>query len=142
MKTIHYPSIDKIEAVNQKAGKVTAKVWSDGMLNVHKERRTYDRVQTSMEARFFCGNRYYAGKITDVSEQGMFISTDIRLPINSSFDIMMVINDQVTSVPVTVRRSIESTYRSDNLSSGGMGVELMKSPTQYLNYVSRLKSVA
>ena len=62
MKTIHYPSIEKIEPVNQMAGKVTAKVWGDGMLNVHKERRAYDRVHTSMEARFFCGNRYYAGK--------------------------------------------------------------------------------
>ncbi len=142
MKTIHYPSIEKIEPVNQTAGKVTAKVWGDGMLNIHKERRVYDRVPTRMEARFFCGNRYYAGKITDVSEQGMFINTDIRLPINTSFEIMMLINDQLTKVPVTVRRTVESTYRSDNFSSGGMGVELMKSPTQYLRYVSRLKSAA
>jgi len=54
------------------------------------------------------------GKITDVSEKGMFINTDIRLPINTSFEIMMLINNQVTKVPVTVKRSIESTYRSDN----------------------------
>jgi len=142
MKTIHYPAIESIERVNQKSGNATSKIWSDGMLNVHKERRVYDRVPTRMEARFFCGNRYYAGKITDVSEQGMFINTDIRLPINSSFEIMMLINDQVTKVPVTVRRTVESTYRSDNFSSGGMGVELAKSPTQYLNYVSSLKSAA
>jgi hypothetical protein len=142
MKTIHYPPIEKIEPVKQTAGKVTAKVWGDGMLNIHKERRAYDRVQTSMEARFFCGNRYYAGKITDVSEQGMFITTDIRMPIDTSFEIMMLINNQVARMPVTVRRTIESTYRSDNFSSGGMGVELMKSTTQYLSYVSSLKSAA
>ena len=142
MKTIHYPPIEKIEPVNQRAGNMTAKVWGDGMLNIHKERRAYERVETSMEARFFCGNRYYAGKITDVSEKGMFINTDIRLPINTSFEIMMLINNQVTKVPVTVKRSIESNYRSDNLFTGGMGVELMKSPIQYQTYVSSLKSAA
>jgi len=142
MKAMHYPPIESIEPVNNKASKNTARVWGDGMLNVHKERRAYDRVPTRMEARFFCGNRYYAGKITDVSEQGMFINTDIRLPINYSFEIMMLINDQVTRVPVTVRRTVESSYRSNNFSSGGMGVELMKSPTQYLTYVSSLKSAS
>ena len=142
MKAIHYPPIEKIEPVHQRTGKTASKVWGDGMLNVHKERRAYDRVPARMEARFFCGNRYYAGKITDVSEQGMFINTDIRLPIDSSIEIMMLINDQVTSVPVKVRRTVEATYRSDNFSSGGMGVELMESPIQYLSYVSSLKSAA
>jgi len=142
MKTIHYPPIEKIEPVHHRTGKATAKVWGDGMLNVQKERRSYDRVSTRMEARFFCGNRYYAGKITDVSEQGMFINTDIKLPIDTSFEIMMLINDQVTKVPVTVRRTVDSTYRSDNFSSGGMGVELVKSPVRYLSYVSSLKSAA
>ena len=141
MKTIHYPPIEKIETNNQKTGKATSRVWGVGKLNVQKERRAYDRVPTSMEARFFCGNRYYAGKITDISEQGMFINTDIRMPINSSFEIMMLIGDKVTKMPVTVKRSIESTYRSDNFSTGGMGVELLKSPTEYLSYVSSLKSV-
>ena len=139
MKTIHYPPIEKIEPVHQRTGKSTAKVWGDGMLNVHKERRAYERIPTRMEARFFCGNRYYSGKITDISEQGMFINTALRLPVDSSIEIMMLINDQVTRVPVKVKRTVESTYRSDNFSSGGMGVELMKSPTEYLGYVSSLK---
>jgi hypothetical protein len=142
MKTIFYPPLESIEPAKQESANSTATVWGDGMLNVHRERRAFDRVPTQMEARFLCGNRYYAGKITDVSEKGMFINTDIRLPENSSFDIIMLINNEVTKVPVTVRRTVESTYRSDNFSSGGMGVELMKSPTQYLSYVSGLKSAA
>ena len=142
MKTIFYPPLESIEPVNKKECMRTGRIWSDGMLNTHKDRRAYKRVPTRMEARFLCGNRYYAGKITDVSEKGMFINTDIRLPENSSFDIIMLINNKVTKVPVTVRRTVESTYRSDNFSSGGMGVELMKSSTQYLSYVSGLKSAA
>ncbi len=142
MKTIYYPPLESIAPAKQESGKSTAKIWSDGMLNVHRERRAYDRVPTRMEARFLCGNRYYAGKITDVSEKGMFIHTDIRLPKNSPLSIIMLINNEVTKVPVTVRRTVESSFRSDNVSTGGMGVELVKSPVQYMSYVSSLKSPA
>lgn len=68
MKTMHYPPIESVEPVEQKADRRSARVWGDGMLNVKKERRAFDRVPTRMEARFFCGNRYYEGSITDVSE--------------------------------------------------------------------------
>jgi hypothetical protein len=142
MKTVFYPPLESIEPAKQESGKRAATVWGDGMLNVHRERRAFDRVPTHMEARFMCGNRYYAGNITDVSEKGMFINTDIRLPGNSTLDIIMLIDNEIAIVPVTVRRNVEALFRSDDISSGGMGVELMKSPATYLRYVSGLKSAA
>ncbi len=140
MKTIHNPPIESTELVEQKAEMRNAGVCDDVMLNIHMERRAYDRVPSCMQARFLCGKKYYAGSITDVSEKGMFINTDIKLPKNSSLDIIMLIDNKVTTVPVTVRRTVESSFRSNNFSFSGMGVELIKSPAQYLSYVSSLKS--
>ncbi len=142
MKTIFYPPLENIEPPRQQSEKNSITIRGDGMLNVHRERRAFDRMPTEMDARFMCGNRYYAGKITDVSEKGMFINTDIRLPNNITLDIIMLIDNEIEIVPVTVKRSVEASYCSDNISSGGMGVELIKSPAKFLIYVSDLKSAA
>jgi len=142
MKTIYYPPLESIKPARQVSGKSTAAVWGDSMLMNQRERRAFDRVPTGMEARFLCGNRYYAGKITDVSEKGMFINTDIRLPNDINLDIIMLIDNAITIVPVTVKRSVEASFRSDDFSCGGMGVELVRTPIEYLTYVTNLKSAA
>ncbi len=142
MKTIFYPPLESIKPAKKESGKSTAEIRGNGMRNVHRERRAFDRVPTKMEARFMCGNRYYSGKITDVSEKGMFINTDIRLPNNVTLNIVMLIDNEIEIVPVTVKRSVEASYRSDNFLSGGMGVEVVKSPAKFLTYVSGLKSAA
>lgn len=113
----------------------TSKVCGDGMLNVRAERRAHKRVQARIQARFFCGGRIYAGDILDISEKGMFVSTDMRLPVNSRIDIMILVEKKVMKIPVTVRRTVKSDNPGGNNADSGMGVELTRSVQQYVDYI-------
>jgi hypothetical protein len=112
-----------------------SKVWGDGMLNVRADRRSYTRVPSRIQARFFCGSRIYAGDITDISEKGMFVSTDMRLPVNSRIDIMILVDRKVVKIPVTVRRTVKLDNPGGNNANNGMGVELTRSVQKYIDYI-------
>ncbi|KPK02739.1 MAG: hypothetical protein AMK71_01280 [Nitrospira bacterium SG8_35_4] len=113
----------------------TSKVWGDGMLNVRADRRSCTRIAARVQARFFCGSRIYAGDILDISEKGMFLSTDIRLPVNSRFDIMILVNRKVVKIPVTVRRTVQPDNPGGSNANSGMGVELTRSVQEYIDYI-------
>ena len=138
MKIKNYPDIKKLHNKDDKTWKKNAKC-SDGILKVHKDRRTHDRVSTNMEARFLYGNRFYAGKITDVSESGMFIHTDMIMPRSSTMEVIVMIGKEVVKLPVTVRRTMNNHTKYKSYKTGGIGVELLKSSPQYLSLVKMLK---
>jgi hypothetical protein len=74
-----------------------SKVRGDGMFNVIADRRSHERIPARIQTRFFCGSRIYAGDITDISEKGMFVRTEMRLPVNSRIDIMILVDGKVIS---------------------------------------------
>jgi hypothetical protein len=113
----------------------TSRVWGDGMLNVRADRRAHTRIPATIQARFFCGTRIYAGDILDISEKGMFISTEIRLPVNARFDIMILVDRKVVKLPVTVRRTVKPDGPGGNPTVSGMGVELTRSVQEYSDLV-------
>ena len=113
----------------------TSKVWGDGMLNVRTDRRSHERIPVQVAARFFCGNKVYAGKVTDISEKGMFVATDMRLPKNSRIDIMILVNKKVVTIPVAVRRTVNQDILQDMSSYSGIGVELVQVPQKYADFV-------
>jgi hypothetical protein len=55
-------------------------------------------------------------------------------PCNSQIDICIHLKEEVVKVPVKVRRLIKSTDSYE-----GIGVELMNPPSNYLEFVDRLK---
>jgi len=113
----------------------TSKVWGDGMLNVRADRRSHPRIPARVQARFFCGRRIYKGDITDISEKGMFVSTDIRLPVNSRIEIMILVNGKVVKIPVTVRRTVTPDDSGGYSANSGMGVELARFVQEYSDYL-------
>lgn len=117
-----------------------AKVWGDGMLNVKTDRRAHDRIPAKTQVRFFYGNRVYAGRVLDISEKGMFISTDMCLPVHSRLEIMMLVDGKVVNIPVTVRRTVNEYNTGGETANSGMGVELTRSVQEYVHYLSNLKS--
>jgi hypothetical protein len=99
------------------------------------EKRLSDRISTNVEVRFFCGNMFYSGMITNLSENGMFISTKRCLPFDSTFEILFRSEHEIMKVPVKVSR-IEKTEGFYD----GMGLELLERPRSYSAYLNQLKS--
>ncbi|MBI4698744.1 MAG: PilZ domain-containing protein [Nitrospirae bacterium] len=101
------------------------------------ENRAFTRISASVEVRYFCGNTFYAGNVTNVSECGMFISTKKCFPIASRFDVLIRLEDEILKVPVSVSRVVKTDDFYD-----GMGVEIPEPPRNYLEFVNRLKSAS
>ena len=133
---------DHMKTETNSAGPDWSRVWSDGRLNTRLERRAHERIPSQLQARFFLGNNVYAGTITDLSEKGMFISTDIGLPLNGTLEILLKLGDRVVNIPSTIKRSVVSEDTCPESLIHGMGVELISSPKVYLEYIDSLKVAA
>ena len=118
------------------------KVWADDELNLHMEKRAYRRIPANLEARVLYGNLIYSGKVTDISEVGMFINTKVNFPVNAVFLLMVLVNDCVIKIPIKVKRRVKSGEDLSGQNKCGMGVELVKTPQHYLDYVSSCKAAA
>lgn len=99
------------------------------------EKRTSERIVTNMEVNFNCGNSIRRGTVTNISERGMFIYTNMKFPFDLSFDLHLNLENKVIRTPVTVKR----ITRTDNY-YGGIGVELLNPSRNYLEFINRLKN--
>ena len=99
------------------------------------QKRVYDRLPANVDVKFFYGNMFYSGIITNLSEHGMFIRTRRCLPFESKFEIFFHLKDDVLKVPAKVTRIVKTDVFFD-----GMGVELFNQPAQYLEFVNSFKA--
>lgn len=98
------------------------------------ERRSHTRMSTKIDARFFYGNLFYSGTVSNISQKGMFINTRRLLPSGAIFVVLIRIENQLLKVIARVKRNIR-----DNGSSDGMGVELLSPSVTYMDLVSGLQ---
>jgi len=101
-----------------------------------KERRSSERFKTNIDARFFYGNLFYSGTVSDVSDSGMFINTKRYLPADSMFVVIIRLENELLKVIAKVKRL---TSTADN--GAGMGVVLLSPSRSYLDLVSTMKTV-
>ena len=118
------------------------KVWADEELNLHSEKRAHRRIPADLQARVLYGNLIYSGKVTDISENGMFINTKMNFPVNVVFLLVVMVNDSVIKVPIKVKRTVRFEKDNSGNGSSGIGVELVNTPQGYLDYVSSCKAAA
>ncbi len=118
------------------------KVWADNELNLHAEKRAYRRIPANLQARVLYGNLIYSGKVTDISENGMFINTKMNCPVNVVFLLVVMVNDTVMKVPIKVKRTVKYEKNNSGYGSSGIGVELVNTPQGYLDYVNDCKAAA
>jgi len=118
------------------------KVWADEELNLHAEKRSYRRIPSNLQARVLYGNLIYSGKVTDISENGMFINTKMNFPVNVVFLLVVMVNDSVIKIPIKVKRTVRFQKDYSGNGSSGIGVELVSTPQGYLDYVSNCKAAA
>ena len=100
------------------------------------EKRASKRVNEKLSVRFPGRNTFYSGTATDLSETGMFINSEIYFPIQSEFEMLVLLKEDVLKVPVKIARIVK---RDD--SYDGMGVELLNLPKKYLEHLIKLNIV-
>ena len=100
------------------------------------DKRAFDRIPANIEVTFHCNNMDYTGTISDISENGMFISTnDMCSPFDSQFEVVIPFKDDEINVPVNLNRIILSPDSHD-----GIGVELSDLSPDYVEMVKSIKS--
>ena len=100
------------------------------------DKRAFNRVPADIEVTFHCNNMDYTGIISDISENGMFISTnDMCSPFDSQFEVVIPFKDDEINVPVNLNRIILSPDSRD-----GIGVELSDLSPDYIEMVKNIKS--
>ena len=99
------------------------------------EKRAKERIPASIDAKHFVGNSLYAGTVKNLSENGIYINSDFCLPTNSLFELLISLNENVSNIPVKVRRAVK-----EGAFYNAMGIEVLKQPKEYLEFVNRLKT--
>jgi desulfoferrodoxin (superoxide reductase-like protein) len=101
------------------------------------KKRAFERIPSDTQINFSFMDTIYEGVVTNVSNNGMYITTEKCLPRKSSFEILLPYKEEVLKLPAQVKRVIERHGFCD-----AMGVKLLNPPIPYLEFVgiSRLDS--
>jgi hypothetical protein len=107
-----------------------------GKRGLKMEKRTVERLQSGIDARFTYGDMFYSGTILNLSEKGMFIRTKICLPPGAMFVVMVREDNELLKMLARVKYSLRSRGHYE-----GMGVKILNPPTNYKEYVDKLRPV-
>ncbi len=102
------------------------------------ERRAFKRVPTYLPVKLRCNGSFHYGIIINLSENGMCITTGIRLPCGVDIDIAISLPDgRVLEVFGVFNRlmKVSGLYN-------GICVEILDPPDHYLDLVDNYKAVA
>jgi len=101
------------------------------------EKRADPRSSASIGVRFFYGNMFYSGTITDISKKGMFINTTDCMPRDFNIVILIHYKNDIVSVNSRVVRLRQNYNRFD-----GMGIEIIHPKKNYLEFVESLRTIS
>ena len=100
-----------------------------------KNQREFERVPSNFKVRFSCFHTDYTGTVTNVSENGMFISIEeMSFPFDSTLEVLVHLKHKIFKVPVEVSRMAKSKDHYD-----GLGVKILETPEDYLDLVHTYK---
>ncbi len=100
------------------------------------ERRLYRRVDTCIPVKYHCEYILYNGTVENISENGMFIRTTNFLPCTNEIEMIVPLNEIVTTCTAKIRRII----KTDN-TTFQVGLEILNPSSAYLDFVEKLKSL-
>ncbi len=98
-------------------------------------KRALQRIPMNLHENHICDDMLHTGTVTNCSEKGMFISTNINFPCDPQFEILNPLKQEVLKVFVKINRLEKTGDVYD-----GMGVELLNPPQNYLDFVNSLRS--
>jgi len=98
---------------------------------MHK--RNSERTPVNLALRFPFSNTFIPGTVTDLSDNGMFINTELCFPLESKFEVLIKLKNEILTIPVQIARVVKS-----NNKYSGMGVRIVNSPQEYREFLSSL----
>jgi c-di-GMP-binding flagellar brake protein YcgR len=100
------------------------------------QRRAFERVPANIKVKFFCCESHYDGTIMNLSQGGMYISTDeMRFPFDSEINIIIPMSSDILKIPVKIMRITKSSDFYD-----GMGVSVLEPSGQYIDFVNNYRN--
>ena len=102
------------------------------MDNIMEYRRS-TRISQNLKVAVPCCNKLYAGTVSDFSENGMLIDSEIGIPINSRFELILPIDKEILKIHAVYRRLVKNGVKNN-----GMGIELLYPPQKYLDFVRKM----
>lgn len=104
------------------------------------KKRAFERIPSSLVAKFFCSNTIFYGVLTNLSENGMCFKTVMCLPSESippgsGIKLFVNLKKDCLEVPVKIIRIAKTGGFCDT-----MGVELLEQPSDYLQFIKKFKS--
>jgi hypothetical protein len=94
------------------------------------QKRSSERISSRLESRISGRYTFYPGTITDLSENGFFIQSDMCFPLQSRMDICINVKGKILQVPVELVRAVKSGRLLK-----GMGVKVLNSSKKHLQFV-------
>ncbi len=104
------------------------------------EKRAFKRLSVDLQARVLFGNIIYTGKVSDLSENGMFINTKINFPLETLLLTVVLLENETLNIPVKIKRVVKATEHTGNNSRSGLGVKIQGPQQDYLDYVQSCNS--
>ena len=99
-------------------------------------RRAFERVSANIKVKFFCCESHYNGTIMNLSDEGMYISTDaMKFPFDSRIEIIIPLDMDILKVPVKVMRMTKSSEFYD-----GLGVRVLEPTAHYIDFVNTCRN--
>ncbi len=101
------------------------------------EKRRYSRTSVNVDIKFCCHNKTYRGRISDISEKGMFISTnEMYFPFESELTLYVSYMRKTVTLSAYFRRIVISPDFYT-----GLGVVIQKPPPEYMGFLDDLGAV-
>jgi hypothetical protein len=100
------------------------------------EKGTCEIMSVEIDARFFCGNMYYSGTVSNLSTEGMHIKTERCFFLGSGLVIIIRNGKELLQVNTKVKRLTRTNGCYD-----GMDVKVLNPSKNYLDYVNSLSPV-
>ncbi len=105
------------------------------------EKRAFKRFSANIHTRLFYGNMVYTGIITNLSETGMFICTQIRFSVDSMLVATILIDRHALKLPIKIMRTVRSDKYYNCINGSGLGVILLDPPKDYLEFITKYNSL-
>ena len=109
------------------------------------KRRACERIPVSIQISYFYNNESYAGTVTNLSSNGMYIEAERSLPVKSKVDVRSPFKSYCIVYVPFGEGTLKSIAKIKRLVKAGgdftcMGVELVNPSQGYLEFVSCVKN--
>lgn len=106
------------------------------------ERRSHERLHVNYQVRLFYGNMVYTGTVTNLSENGMFIRTMMKFPVNLALITVLRAGERIFKIPIRIKRSVLPGNDSKKMEEFGLGVQILNHPVEYMELVSEMRALS